>query len=773
MNPSTLSRPQPRSSPLRLDLGLRRLLPEWKALLSRRYLEEDVLAGLTVACIAIPLSLAIALASGVAPEVGLVTAIIAGIVCALFGGTPLAVSGPAAAMAVLIASAVQQHGVGGLLVIGLGVGLLQVLTGVLGLGRLIRFVPVPVVAGFTAGIGAIILIGQLPRALGLPPPEQSHVLDVLTHVGRLLHEARPASLVLSGVTLAIVMGLPRVLPRLPAPLIAVIVPTVLCVVLGLDVQTIGALPRSLPAPRLPALPESGWGPLLSTTLAVYALASLETLLSSGAVDKLSRGPRHDPDQELVGQGLGNLAVSLFGGIPVTGVIARSALNVQAGARTRRSAIVHSLALLAAVFLLAPIMGRIPIAALAGVLLAVALRMLHPRELRALWRISRSEAGVYLVTFVAIVGVDLIVGVQAGLVAALAIAAVRLGGLRARVLRVESPGPHRFLLSGPISFLSVAKLERLGSEAGELEASRGVVIDLSGVTAMDASGSELFLGLVRGLRGRGTRVALLGSRPEVQQVLLRQHGGDELPPLLAHTEADAALLLETSAPTSSHERLVRGVEHFRQEHRERYAPLFHQLAEGQKPHTLFITCADSRISPNLITSTEPGELFVVRNIGNLVPRVGSSMDASVSSALEYAVGVLGVTDVVVCGHSGCGAMRALLGGDVPNELRGVRRWLEEARALLGTLPVDCTPEEAARRNALLQVDNALSHPLLRQKVEAGEVRLHAWFYDVGSAELFEWDSKSGVYCPLGRAGPQVPREDAAPVPSAPPDEHAPH
>lgn len=776
MNPSSLSRPQPRSSSLRLDLGLRRLLPEWKALLSPRYLQEDVLAGLTVACIAIPLSLAIALASGAAPEVGLVTAIIAGIVCALFGGTPLAVSGPAAAMAVLIASAVQQHGVGGLLFIGLAVGLLQVLTGVLGLGRLIRFVPVPVVAGFTAGIGAIILIGQLPRALGLPPPAQSHVLDVLTHVGRLLHEARPASLALAVLTLAIVLGLPRVLPRLPAPLIAVIVPTVLCVALGLDVQTIGALPRSLPEPRLPALPGSGWGPLLSTALAVYALASLETLLSSGAVDKLSRGPRHDPDQELVGQGLGNLAVSLFGGIPVTGVIARSALNVQAGARTRRSAIVHSLALLAAVFLLAPVMGRIPIAALAGVLLAVALRMLHPRELIALWKLSRSEAGVYLVTFVAIVLVDLIVGVQAGLVAALAIAAVRLGGLRASVLRVESQGAHRFLLSGPISFLSSAKLERLGSEAGELEASRGVVIDLSGVTAMDASGSELFLGLVQGLRARGTRVALLGSRPEVQQVLLRQHGGAELVPMLAPTEADAALLLEDSAPTSSRERLVQGVERFRQEERERYAPLFHRLADGQKPHTLFITCADSRISPNLITSTEPGELFVVRNIGNLVPRVGSSMDASVSSALEYAVGVLGVTDIVVCGHSGCGAMRALLGADVPNELRGVRRWLEEARALLGTLPVDCTPEEAARRNALLQVDNARSHPLLRRKVESGEVRLHAWFYDVGRAELFEWDAASGAYCPLGRgprAEPRASREDAAPVSAPPPDEHVPH
>ncbi|PTL82351.1 bifunctional SulP family inorganic anion transporter/carbonic anhydrase [Vitiosangium sp. GDMCC 1.1324] len=768
MNPSSVTRLRPRSSSLRLDLGLRRLLPEWKALLSPRYLKEDVLAGLTVACIAIPLSLAIALASGVPPEVGLVTAIIAGIVCALFGGTPLSVSGPAAAMAVLIASAVQQHGLGGLLVIGLVVGLLQVLTGVLGLGRLIRFVPVPVVAGFTAGIGAIILIGQLPRALGLPPPEQSHVLDVLSHVGRLLHAARPVPLALTLLTLAIVLGLPRVLPRLPAPLIAVIVPTVLCVALKLDVPALGELPRSLPPPRLPALPGSGWDALLGTALIVYALASLETLLSSGAVDKLARGKRHDPDQELVGQGLGNMAVSLFGGIPVTGVIARSALNVQAGARTRRSAIFHALVLLAAVFLFAPVMGRIPIAALAGVLLSVALRMLHPRELIALWKLSRPEAAVYAVTFVAIVLVDLIVGVQAGLVAALAISAVRMGGTRASVLRLESHGPHRFLLGGPISFLSSAKLERLGSEARELDTSRGVIIDLSGVTAMDASGAEMFLGLVEGLRERGARVALLGSRSEVRELLLRQRGGQELLPLLVVTESDAALLLEGAVPVSSHERLVHGVERFRQEQRERYEPLFNRLADGQKPHTLFITCADSRINPNLITSTEPGELFVVRNIGNLIPRASSPMAAAVGSALEYAVGVLGVTEVVVCGHSGCGAMRVLLGGDVPNELRGVRRWLEEARALLGTLPVDCSPEEAARHNALMQLDNALSYPVLRQKVEAGEVRLHAWFYDVGSAELLEWDAHSGAYGPLGRGA--RPEPGAAHLPGGTPGIH---
>ena len=766
MQQPSSTHPAPRLSRWRLDLGLRQLLPEWKALFSPRFLREDVLAGLTVACIAIPLSLAIALASGVPPEVGLVTAIIAGVVCALFGGTPLAVSGPAAAMAVLIANSVQQHGMGGLLVIGAVVGVLQVLTGVLGLGRLIRFVPVPVVAGFTAGIGAIILIGQLPRAFGLPPPDQSHVLDVLTHMRELLHQARPEALGLTGLTLAIALGLPRVLPRLPAPLIAVILPTLLSVLLGLKVETLGELPRSLPAPKLPALPQAELLPLLGTALSVYLLASLETLLSSGAVDKLSKGPRHDPDQELVGQGLGNMAVTLFGGIPVTGVIVRSALNVHAGARTRRASIFHSLVLLATVFLLAPVMSLIPIAALAGVLLAVALRMMHPRELRSLWKVSHVEAAIYAVTFVVIVLVDLIIGVQAGLLAALAIAAVRLGRPKGRLLQQETPGPYRFVLSGPVTFLSSSRLDTLRAQAHELDPARGVVLDLSEVTAMDASGADMLIGLVDHLLDTGAKVALQGLRPAFQKVLLGHEHAERLQELFALTETDVASILQGTPYLSARERLVHGVERFRQDRLTRYGPIFDRLASGQNPHTLLITCADSRISPNLITTTDPGELFIVRNVGNLVPPADSPLAASVASAIEYAVGVLHVTDVVVCSHSGCGAMRALLGQDVPRGLPSVHQWLKEARPMLERLSGDSTAEEAAMLSARVQLENALTYSLLREKVEAGEVRLHAWFYDVGRSELLEWNADAGRYLPLGVAAEkeaQSPLEDE-PVPT---------
>ncbi|HSP79772.1 MAG TPA: carbonic anhydrase, partial [Myxococcaceae bacterium] len=409
-------------------------------------------------------------------------------------------------------------------------------------------------------------------------------------------------------------------------------------------------------------------------------------------------------------------------------------------------------------------GRIPIAALAGMLLAVALRMLHPRELMALWKASRVEAGVYLVTFAVIVLVDLIVGVQAGIVAALVIAAVRMGGTKTSHLELETPGPYRFVLSGSISFMSSSKLERLRVQAGELESSRGFIVDLSGVTNMDTSGAELFVEWVEGLRARGARVALVGLGPELQRLLAHQHGGEALLALQALSEADAVLSPEGQTPASSRERLAHGVERFRQQQWHRYGPLFNRLAEGQKPHTLFITCADSRINPNLITSTDPGELFVVRNVGNLVPCADSPVAASVGSAIEYAVGVLGVTDVVVCGHSGCGAMQVLLGNEVPPQMQGVRGWLDEARPLLSQLSEGSTPEEAARLNARMQLDNALTWPLLREKVQSGEVRLHAWFYDMGRAELLEWDAESGEYLQLGKE-PQ-PRPASPLVPGLP-------
>lgn len=733
------------------DLGVRRLLPEWKAMLSPEGLRADVMAGLTVACIAIPLSLAIALASGVAPEVGLVTAIVAGTVAALAGGTPLAVTGPAAAMAVLIASVVEQHGAAGLLVVTLGCGLLQLLSGVLQLGRLARFVPVPVVAGFTAGIGAVILIGQLPRALGLPPPDSSHVSDVIVHLRDLIHRTQPESLILALGTLALLFALPRLAPKLPAALIAVVVPTLVTVGLGLEVQTIGALPDSLPSPALPGLPE-GWVGLVGVGFLVFALASLETLLSSTAVDKLARNQRHDPDQELVGQGLANMASSLFGGIPATGVIARSALNVQAGARTRRSALVHCLVLLLAVYVLGPMLSRIPIAALAGVLLSVALRMLHPAELMSLWRMSRVEAAVYAITFVVIVGVDLIAGVQAGIVAALAIAAVRLGRTRATTFASHLDGPYRVSLSGALTFLASVKLEKLREDVREFDPTRGVVFDLAGVSAMDASAAEAVAGVVDEVLTRGSRVALQGLLPSGQKALAATSHGPRIAPTFAITESEVRRLLGGDSATNASHRLAAGVERFRHEAKTRYRTLFERLKHHQEPHTFFITCADSRINPNLITSTDPGELFILRNVGNLVPPYRDPTASSTMAAVQYATEVLEVKDIVVCGHSGCGAMKALVSGS--EGLPDVTSWIAEASGMAGKLDPGTSVDAAAEFNVLQQLEHLKAYPQVAARVAGGGLRVHAWYYDVGTGELLQWNPTTRVFEAIGAHGQEL-------------------
>ena len=750
----------------RFDLGVRGLLPEWRALFSREHLGADLAAGLTVACIAIPLSLAIALASGVAPAVGLVTAIVAGIVCALLGGSTLQVSGPAAAMAVLVATIVQEQGLAALLVIGVGCGALQVLTGALGLGRFVRLVPLPVIEGFTAGIGAIIIIGQLPRALGLPAPTQSHVFDVVAHIADLAHRTRPGAVAVTLLTLGVLYGLPRVAPRVPPHLIAVAVATVLVWALGVDVATIGEIPRSLPAPRLPHLPSgAALGPLVGSTLVVFALASLETLLSAAAVEKIAHGrSRSDPDQELIGQGLGNVASALFGGIPVTGVIARSGTNVQAGARTRRSAILHALALLGAVYLLAPLIARIPIPALAAVLFSVAFRMLGLRSFLGLWKRSRADGSVFAVTFAVIVFVDLLKGVQWGVAAALAIAALRLGHTRTLVRGDRIDGHYVFALSGPLTFLSSLDVDDLRDRLALLDAGHSVAFDLRDVGVMDASGVEMLRGLVEQSRARGLRPVLVGLSGSAREQYVAAVG-DEPGAVLVADEAELAR--ELGAP-SADARLRTGVERYRVTQQARYAGLFERLAEGQAPHTLFITCSDSRIDPNLITATEPGELFLVRNVGNLVPPASAEDDNAVGAAIEYAVGVLGVSKIVVCGHSRCGAMASIVSHDpLPEGLDHLHAWIEATgvRELIRRMPTALDADEVAKLNVLAQLDQVRTYPCVAGRIAAGELSLSGWFFDVASGEVEAWCARSQRFVPLGEERERVSRVAPLHAPSA--------
>jgi SulP family sulfate permease len=480
----------------------------------------DAMAGIAVALVALPLSLAIATASGVEPELGLVTAIVGGIVVPLFGGSRLQVSGPAAAMTFLVAEILAKHNMSGLVVATLIAALLQLLAGVLRLGRFMRLIPRPVIAGFLSGIGLTILCTQLPVVLGyeISRTEEGGALALLWQTLRQLRRAEPTTLAVGLVAAAAMLGLPRISRRLPAPLITVIVASALPAAFGWSrVTLLGELPTRFPWPGLPTIPWPMWNELVLAALAIFLLASLESLLSASVVDSLAREHRTDNDQELVGQGLGNLASALFGGIPVTGVIARSATNIQAGARTRLAAILHALTLLAMMFALAPLVARIPLSALAGVLIAVALRMIEIRMLRTLWRGSRVEAAVFLITVGAILVTDLIVGVPVGMITAFLYVIHEMSRLNVRPIPLAQDdrngrdgGSGRcqavqlIRVEGPLFFASGFHLR---NAINRVNSHRCSVLDLDQVPFLDMTGVEILEEAVQLLRRRGAEVLL--------------------------------------------------------------------------------------------------------------------------------------------------------------------------------------------------------------------------------------------------------------------------
>ena len=554
------------TAPATVGARLRALLPR-RADWSLSSWTRDVTAGVLVALVALPLALGFGVSSGLGAGAGLVTAVVAGAVAAVFGGSRLQVSGPTGAMTVVLVPIVAEHGASGVLVVGLLAGLILVGLGYAGAGRFIRYVPVPVVEGFTVGIAVIIGLQQVPALLGV----DVHAEKVVVLAGKAVaawvgSPVWTPVLMGSGVVLA-VLALTRVLPRLPGSLLVVVAATVLNGVLGLAAATIGAIPTGLPRPTLPTVPVGDLGSLLLPAIAVAALAALESLLSATVADATSVGERHDPDRELVGQGLANLAAPLFGGIPATAAIARTAVNVRAGASSRLAALTHALVLLLVVLVASRFVAEIPLAALAGVLIATALQMVRVSSLRALVTATRGDGLVLLITLAATVVFDLVTAVILGLIVA-GFVELRRTARSARL--AETPlydeGDHRdeersllddhiiaFRIDGPLFFAAAHDFLLELSEVGDV---RVVILRMSRVTSIDATGAHVLADIIDRLERRGISVLLSGVRPDHERVLVRlgvydrlaheRHLFDRTPEAIAHARLHAARVAHAPA-----------------------------------------------------------------------------------------------------------------------------------------------------------------------------------------------------------------------------------
>lgn len=519
---------------------------QWQRLMPRRGDYEglrsswrgDVVAGLTVAVVALPLALGFGVASGVGARAGLITAIVAGLVAALLGGSNVQVSGPTGAMAVVLVPIVAREGVEAVVLIGLIAGVLVVAAGLAGVGRYLAFVPWPVIEGFTVGIAAIIFLQQVPAALNVTRPEgENTALVALRAISRFVAAGHAAGVVVVAVVVGVMVVAPRVHRSLPASLLAVVTGTIVASLAGLDVARIGELPSSLPLPGVPSLTLSTAYGLVGPAVAVAALAAIESLLSARVADGMVDAPRHDPDRELFGQGMANVASALFGGLPATGAIARTAVNVRAGARTRVASATHAVALLGVVLVGARAMAEIPLAALAAVLMVTAVRMVERHNVRAVIGATRSDAAVFAVTAAATIVFDLIVAVEIGLVAAglLALRSVaRTASASAAPLplEVDADEEQRLLADHIVTYrldgaLFFGAAQRFLTELTAVTDARVVILRLPDVQVLDATGAHALREIVRQLEARHITVLFKGVRAEHERVLRAVGAFDEL------------------------------------------------------------------------------------------------------------------------------------------------------------------------------------------------------------------------------------------------------
>ena len=535
----------------------------------------DAGAGVTVGIVALPLAMAFAIASGVKPEQGIFTAIIAGFLISALGGSHVQIGGPAGAFIVIVYGIVQRYGVGNLLIATMLAGVLMFLLGWLRLGALVRYIPVSIVIGFTNGIAVLIALSQLKDLLGLqivkvPADFFAQVHAIATH----LSGFNPYAFGLGAICVAGLFAWPRlfarggplpsrmldgmaarVAARTPGPIVALITLSVATVWLALPVETIGTrfggIPQSLPALVWPEASWDGVQQLFIPTLTIAALGAIESLLCARVADNLVPYPHHDPNQELMAQGVANFVVPFFGGIPATGTIARTVTNVRAGAVSPIAGIVHAGTLLVIVLVAAPLAVHVPLAVLAGILLFVAFNMGEWHEFGRLRRFTVEYRTKLVATFLLTVMVDLTVAMEVGLVLACVFFVYRMSTLFGVDSDPASPEGVRIVrLYGSLFFGAVAKLEQVGENLPS--GTRAVILETHQLVSVDSSGLDALQQLHSNLQRNGTRL-LVCALNEQPMALMRRAGFDAVlgaENLLPDVpSALAVLAVETPAPQS--------------------------------------------------------------------------------------------------------------------------------------------------------------------------------------------------------------------------------
>ncbi|GAB7144157.1 SulP family inorganic anion transporter [Mycobacterium riyadhense] len=712
-------------------------------------LRHDFPASLVVFLVALPLSLGIAIASGAPLVAGLIAAVVGGIVAGAFGGSSVQVSGPAAGLTVVVADLIEQLGWQMVCLMTIAAGVLQILFGVSRMARAALAIAPVVVHAMLAGIGITIALQQIHVLVGGTSRSSAWQNIVALPNGLLNHELH--EVIVGGTVIVILLlwtKLPPKVRMIPGPLVAIAAATALSLVVDLHVERIDLSGNFFEAIGLPHLPHAAPGgqPWTHETSAIVIgvftialIASVESLLCAVGVDKLHSGPRTNFNKEMIGQGSANMLSGLLGGLPITGVIVRSSANVAAGARTRMSAILHGVWVLLFASMFTNLVELIPKAALAGLLIVIGIQLVTLAHIQLAWRTG--NFAIYVVTIVCVVFLNLLEGVAIGLAVAVAILLVRVVRAPIEAKPLSEEAKHwRVDIDGTLSFLLLPRLTHVLSTLP-----RGTDVTLSlNADYIDHSISEAISDWKAGHEATGGSVAIVETSPA------NLHSAHSGPPKRHYTPRSLRAVPWPSRRDHARDNTESPIRHGIAEYHRNGVDALHRhvsgLADSPNPDTLFLTCADSRILPDVITASRPGDLYIVRNVGNLVPI--DPTERSVDAALDFAVNKLGVSSVVVCGHSSCDAMRALLEKSTDQAATPMDRWLEHANDSLAAYHDDHPARASATSNGFsevdrlaivnvaVQVERLTHHEILAPAVASGALYVVGMFFDLATAHVLE-------------------------------------
>ena len=690
---------------------------------SKTFLRHDLPASIVVFLIAIPLSLGIAAASGAPLLSGLIAGVVGGIVAGALSGAPLQVSGPAAGLTVIVAGAVAQYGWVQTTAIVALAGLIQIALGASRFGRAALALSPAVVHGMLAGIGIVIALSQIHVVLG--GSAQSAAWQNLRDLPAQIIGRHDVSVLIGVLTIAVLLVWPRLvkISLLPAALIAVAAATGTAAVGGLSLARVELPDNPLGQLAFPQWPDAPVADIAVTAVTIALVASVESLLSAVAVDKMHDGPRAHLNRELIAQGAANTVSGALGGLPVTGVIVRSSTNVAAGARTRASAILHGAWIAVFVLAFAFVLEQIPLAALAAVLVVVGLRLVSLAQIKAYAR--HRELPTYVVTALGVIFTDLLTGVALGMATAVLFMLWRLARCDIRVSAGDDR--TRIEITGTLAFVGAGRLAR---ELGALPAGRVVDVELR-LDYLDHGAFETIKDWKDAYERAGGRVEIHESQGGwLHRAVSGRLGARRSQSLAGRYLASWSQWQAYDAGTG--DAMAAGIGEFERSVAPLVRPHLAGLArDGQSPDELFITCADSRLVPNMITGSGPGDLFCLRNVGNIVPPPDSP-DHSVGAAVEYAIEVLGISRITVCGHSGCGAVQAMMARSSTSD-SALGGWLAHSGVAFTSA---ATEEQCCTANVSQQLANLSTYPAVREALAAGRLTLTGMYFDLAEARMYE-------------------------------------